>query len=106
VPSYGLAIVRLEVVIRPAPVSTQRAQSQCQEDADRRPVMAEGQAEIKARHASDPKKHRKSLGKLMKEFGQPPGGFTARCWCRCRSFSRSFATLRGSPFADVPHLER
>lgn len=66
------------------------------------PVMQKRQAEIKARYASDPQKQQAELGKLMKEFGSPLAGCLPLLVQMPILFAL-FATLRGSPFADVPY---
>ncbi|MCT0202640.1 MULTISPECIES: membrane protein insertase YidC [Synechococcaceae] len=103
VPSYGLAIVALTVVIRLAlfPLSAGSIRS-ARRMRIAQPVMQKRQAEIKARHASDPKKQQEELGKLMKEFGSPLAGCLPLLVQMPILFAL-FATLRGSPFADVPY---
>jgi YidC/Oxa1 family membrane protein insertase len=66
------------------------------------PVMQKRQAEIKARHGSDPAKQQEELGKLMKEFGSPLAGCLPLLVQMPILFAL-FATLRGSPFADGPY---
>ena len=66
------------------------------------PVMQKRQAEIKARFASNPQKQQEELGKLMKEFGSPLAGCLPLLVQMPILFAL-FATLRGSPFADVPY---
>jgi YidC/Oxa1 family membrane protein insertase len=66
------------------------------------PVMQQRQAEIKSRYASDPKKQQEELGKLMQEFGSPLAGCLPLLVQMPILFAL-FATLRGSPFADVPY---
>ena len=103
VPSYGLAIVALTVVIRLAlfPLSAGSIRS-ARRMRIAQPVMQKRQAEIKARFASDPKKQQAELGKLMKEFGSPLAGCLPLLVQMPILFAL-FATLRGSPFADVPY---
>ncbi len=67
------------------------------------PVMQKRQAEIKSRYANDPKKQQDELGKLMGEFGSPLAGCLPLLVQMPILFAL-FATLRGSPFADVPYL--
>ncbi len=66
------------------------------------PVMQKRQAEIKARFASNPQKQQEELSKLMKEFGSPLAGCLPLLVQMPILFAL-FATLRGSPFADVPY---
>ena len=75
VPSYGLAIVALTIVIRLAlfPLSAGSIRS-ARRMKIAQPVMQKRQAEIKSRYASDPKKQQEELGKLMGEFGSPLAG--------------------------------
>ena len=103
VPSYGLAIVALTVVIRLAlfPLSAGSIRS-ARRMRIAQPVMQKRQAEIKARYSSDPQKQQAELGKLMKEFGSPLAGCLPLLVQMPILFAL-FATLRGSPFADVPY---
>jgi len=66
------------------------------------PVMQKRQAEIKARYANNPQQQQQELGKLMKEFGSPLAGCLPLVVQMPILFAL-FATLRGSPFADVPY---
>jgi YidC/Oxa1 family membrane protein insertase len=103
VPSYGLAIVALTVVIRLAlfPLSNGSIRS-ARRMRIAQPVMQQRQAEIKTKYASDPKKQQEELGKLMQEFGSPLSGCLPLLVQMPILFAL-FATLRGSPFADVPY---
>ena len=103
VPSYGLAIIPLTVVIRLAlfPLSAGSIRS-ARRMRIAQPVMQKRQAEIKARYASNPQKQQEELGKLMKEFGSPLAGCLPLLVQMPILFAL-FATLRGSPFADVPY---
>ena len=103
VPSYGLAIVALTVVIRLAlvPLSAGAIRS-ARRMRIAQPVMQKRQAEIKARFASNPQKQQEEIGKLMKEFGSPLAGCLPLLVQMPILFAL-FATLRGSPFADVPY---
>ncbi len=67
------------------------------------PVMQKRQAEIKTRYANNPQKQQEELGKLMGEFGSPLAGCLPLLVQMPILFAL-FATLRGSPFADVPYL--
>ncbi len=104
VPSYGLAIVALTVVIRLAlfPLSAGSIRS-ARRMRIAQPVMQKRQAEIKAKYASNPQKQQEELGNLMKEFGSPLSGCLPLLVQMPILFAL-FATLRGSPFADVPYL--
>ena len=103
VPSYGLAIVALTVVIRLAlfPLSAGSIRS-ARRMRIAQPVMQQRQAEIKSKYASNPQKQQEELGKLMKEFGSPLAGCLPLLVQMPILFAL-FATLRGSPFADVPY---
>ncbi len=104
VPSYGLAIVALTVVIRIAlfPLSAGSIRS-ARRMRIAQPVMQKRQAEIKAKYANNPQKQQEELGNLMKEFGSPLSGCLPLLVQMPILFAL-FATLRGSPFADVPYL--
>ncbi len=103
VPSYGLAIIALTVVIRLAlfPLSAGSIRS-ARRMRIAQPVMQKRQAEIKARYANNPQKQQEELGKLMQEFGSPLAGCLPLLVQMPILFAL-FATLRGSPFADVPY---
>jgi YidC/Oxa1 family membrane protein insertase len=103
VPSYGLAIVALTVVIRLAlfPLSAGSIRS-ARRMRIAQPVMQSRQAEIKSKYANNPTKQQEELGKLMKEFGSPLAGCLPLVVQMPILFAL-FATLRGSPFADVPY---
>ena len=103
VPSYGLAIIALTVVIRLAlfPLSAGSIRN-ARRMRIAQPVMQKRQAEIKSRYGNDPQKQQEELGKLMKEFGSPLAGCLPLLVQMPILFAL-FATLRGSPFADVPY---
>ena len=103
VPSYGLAIVALTVVIRLAlfPLSAGSIRS-ARRMRIAQPVMQQRQAEIKSKYANNPSKQQEELGKLMQEFGSPLSGCLPLLVQMPILFAL-FATLRGSPFADVPY---
>ena len=103
VPSYGLAIVALTVVIRLAlfPLSAGSIRN-ARRMRIAQPVMQKRQADIRSRYASNPQKQQEELGKLMKEFGSPLAGCLPLLVQMPILFAL-FATLRGSPFADVPY---
>ena len=103
VPSYGLAIVALTVVIRIAlfPLSAGSIRS-ARRMKIAQPVMQKRQAEIKSKFAGNAKKQQEELGKLMNEFGSPLAGCLPLIVQMPVLFAL-FATLRGSPFADVPY---
>ena len=103
VPSYGLAIIALTVVIRLAlfPLSAGSIRS-ARRMRIAQPVMQQRQAEIKSKYASNPAKQQEELSKLMQEFGSPLAGCLPLLVQMPILFAL-FATLRGSPFADVPY---
>ena len=103
VPSYGLAIIALTVVIRLAlfPLSAGSIRN-ARRMRIAQPVMQQRQAEIRSKHANNPPKQQEELGKLMKEFGSPLAGCLPLLVQMPILFAL-FATLRGSPFADVPY---
>ena len=103
VPSYGLAIVALTVVIRLAlfPLSAGSIRS-ARRMRIAQPVMQQRQADIKSKYANNPTKQQEELGKLMQEFGSPLAGCLPLVVQMPILFAL-FATLRGSPFADVPY---
>ncbi|MBL6801811.1 MAG: membrane protein insertase YidC [Synechococcus sp. BS307-5m-G38] len=103
VPSYGLAIVALTIVIRVAlyPLSAGSIRS-ARRMRIAQPVIQKRQAEIKSRYANNLQKQQEELGKVMKEFGSPLAGCLPLLVQMPILFAL-FATLRGSPFADVPY---
>ena len=103
VPSYGLAIIALTLVIRLAlfPLSAGSIRN-ARRMRIAQPAMQKRQAEIKAKYASNPQKQQEELGQLMKEFGSPLAGCLPLLVQMPILFAL-FATLRGSPFADVPY---
>jgi YidC/Oxa1 family membrane protein insertase len=103
VPSYGLAIIALTVVIRLAlfPLSAGSIRN-ARRMRIAQPVMQQRQAEIRSKFGSNPQKQQEELGKLMKEFGSPLAGCLPLVVQMPILFAL-FATLRGSPFADVPY---
>ena len=97
VPSYGLAIVALTIVIRLAlfPLSAGSIRS-ARRMRIAQPVMQKRQADIKTRYANNPEKQQQELGKLMSEFGSPLAGCLPLLVQMPILFAL-FATLRGSP---------
>ena len=103
VPSYGLAIVALTIVIRVAlyPLSAGSIRS-ARRMRIAQPVIQKRQAEIKSRYSDNLPKQQEELGKVMKEFGSPLAGCLPLLVQMPILFAL-FATLRGSPFAHVPY---
>ena len=103
VPSYGLGIIALTLVIRLAlfPLSAGSIRN-ARRMRIAQPVMQQRQTEIRSRYANNPQKQQEELGKLMQEFGSPLAGCLPLLVQMPILFAL-FATLRGSPFADVPY---
>ena len=103
VPSYGLAIVALTLVIRLAlfPLSAGSIRNMRRMKVVQ-PVMKKRQEEIKERYKSDPAKQQEEMAKVMKELGNPLAGCFPLLLQMPILFAL-FATLRGSPFSDVPY---
>jgi YidC/Oxa1 family membrane protein insertase len=103
VPSYGLGIIALTLVIRLAlfPLSAGSIRN-ARRMRIAQPVMQQRQADIRSRYANNPQKQQEELGKLMQEFGSPLAGCLPLLVQMPILFAL-FATLRGSPFADVPY---
>ena len=101
VPSYGLAIVALTLVIRFAlyPLSAGSIRSMRRMRVTQ-PVMQKRVKEIQERYKDDPAKQQEEMSKIYKEFGNPLAG----CFpvlVQMPVLFALFATLRGSPFSDV-----
>ena len=101
VPSYGLAIVALTLVIRFAlyPLSAGSIRSMRRMRVTQ-PVMQKRVKEIQERCKDDPAKQQEEMSKVYKEFGNPLSG----CFpvvLQMPILFALFATLRGSPFSDV-----
>ncbi|ELS01980.1 membrane protein insertase, YidC/Oxa1 family, C-terminal domain [Xenococcus sp. PCC 7305] len=103
VPSYGLAIIALTLVIRFAvyPLSAGQIRNMRKMKIVQ-PLMKSRQEEIKQRYQNDPAKQQEEMGKLMKEFGNPLAGCLPLLLQMPILFAL-FATLRGSPFTDTPY---
>jgi YidC/Oxa1 family membrane protein insertase len=103
VPSYGLAIVALTLVIRFAlyPLSAGSIRNMRQMKVAQ-PAMQKRVKEVQERHKDDPAKQQEEMSKIYKEFGNPLAG----CFpvlLQMPILFALFATLRGSPFSDVPY---
>jgi len=103
VPSYGLAIVALTLVVRTAvfPLSAGSIRSARRMKVVN-PLMQERQKEVKERYKDNPEKQQEELGKIFKEFGNPLAGCLPVVFQMPILFAL-FATLRGSPFADISY---
>ncbi len=101
VPSYGLAIIALTLVIRAAvsPLSAGQIRNM-RKMRITQPLMKERQEEIQRRYKDDPEKMRAEMGKVMQELGNPLAGCLPLLLQMPILFAL-FATLRGSPFTDI-----
>ena len=101
VPSYGLAIVALTLVIRFAlyPLNAGSIRNM-RKMKIANPIMQKKMAEVKERYKDDPVKQQEEIKALYSEFGNPLAG----CFpviLQMPILFALFATLRGSPFADT-----
>jgi len=103
VPSYGLAIVALTLVIRFAlyPLSAGSIRNMRRMKVVQ-PVMQKRQQEIRERYKDNPQKQQEEMAKVMQELGNPLAGCFPLLLQMPILFAL-FATLRGSPFSDVPY---
>jgi YidC/Oxa1 family membrane protein insertase len=101
VPSYGLAIVALTLVVRFAlyPLSAGSIRNMRKMRVVQ-PVLQKRMAEIKERYKDDPAKQQEEMMNAQKEFGNPLAGCLPLVVQMPVLFAL-FATLRGSPFASV-----
>lgn len=103
VPSYGFAIIALTLVIRFAlyPLSAKSIRSMRRMRVAQ-PAMQKRVKEVQERYKDDPEKQRQAMSEVYKEYGNPLGG----CFpviLQMPILFALFATLRGSPFADVDY---
>lgn len=103
VPSYGLAIVALTLVIRLAlyPLNAGSIRNMRRMKVAQ-PLMQKRVKEIQERHKDDPGKLQEEMSKVYKEFGNPLAG----CFpvlLQMPILFALFATLRGSPFSDIAY---
>ncbi|MEN9229257.1 MAG: membrane protein insertase YidC [Gloeomargarita sp. HHBFW_bins_205] len=103
VPSYGLAIVALTLVVRLAlaPISAGQIRNMRRMKVAQ-PVMQKRVREIQERYKNDPAKQQEEMAKIYQEFGNPLAGCLPLLLQLPILFAL-FATLRGSPFADVSY---
>jgi len=101
VPSYGLAIVALTLVIRfaVAPLSAGSIRNMRRMKVAQ-PAMQKRVKEIQEKYKSDPAKQQEEMSKVYKEFGNPLAGCLP-VLLQMPILLALFATLRGSPFSDV-----
>jgi YidC/Oxa1 family membrane protein insertase len=100
VPSYGLAIVALTLVIRFAlyPLNAGSIRNM-RKMKIANPIMQKRMAEVKERYKDDPVKQQEEIKGLYSEFGNPLAG----CFpvlLQMPILFALFATLRGSPFSN------
>jgi YidC/Oxa1 family membrane protein insertase len=101
VPSYGLAIVALTLVIRFAlyPLNAGSIRNMRRMKVAQ-PLMQKRVKEIQERYKDNPTKLQEEMSGVYKEFGNPLAG----CFpvlLQMPILFALFATLRGSPFADI-----
>src|SRR6476620_12758462 len=101
VPSYGLAIVALTLVIRFAlyPLSAGSIRSMRRMKVAQ-PLMKERVDQIQKLYKENPAKQQEEMSKVYKEFGNPLAGCFPLVLQMPVLFAL-FATLRGSPFSDI-----
>ena len=110
VPSYGLAIIALTLVVRFAlfPVSANQLRSMRRMKIAN-PVMQQRIKEAQERYKNDPAKQQEEVGKVnaanFKEFGNPLSGCLPAI-VQLPILFALFATLRGSPFADINYSNK
>lgn len=103
VPSYGLAIVALTLVIRFAlyPLNAGSIRNMRRMKVAQ-PLMQKRVKEIQERYKDDPAKLQQEMSGVYKEFGNPLAG----CFpvlLQMPILFALFATLRGSPFANIDY---
>ncbi|PNW53045.1 UNVERIFIED_CONTAM: membrane protein insertase YidC [Euhalothece sp. KZN 001] len=103
VPSYGFAIIALTLVIRFAlyPLSAKSIRSMRRMRVAQ-PAMQKKVKEVQERYKDDPEKQRQEMSAVYKEYGNPLAGCVPVILQMPILFAL-FATLRGSPFADVDY---
>lgn len=101
IPSYGLAIVALTLVIRFAlyPLNAGSIRNMRRMKLTQ-PLMKERVDKIQKLYKDDPVKQREEMSKVYKELGNPLAGCFPLLLQMPILFAL-FATLRGSPFSDV-----
>ena len=102
VSSYGLAIIFLTLVIRFAlyPLNAGSIRNMRKMKVAQ-PLMQKRMKEAQEKYGEDPVKMREAQAEIYKEFGNPLGGCFPLLLQMPILFAL-FATLKGSPFADVP----
>jgi YidC/Oxa1 family membrane protein insertase len=101
IPSYGLAIVALTLIVRFAlyPLSAGSIRNMRRMRIVQ-PLMQKRMQEIKERFKDDPQKQQEEMMNVQKEFGNPLAGCLPLL-LQMPVLLALFATLRGSPFAGV-----
>ncbi|MDY7021896.1 MAG: membrane protein insertase YidC [Cyanobacteriota bacterium] len=101
VPSYGLAIVALTLVIRLAlyPLNAGQIRNMRRMKVTQ-PLMKERVEKIQQQYKDDPVKQREEMSRVYKELGNPLSGCFPLLLQMPILFAL-FATLRGSPFSNV-----
>jgi len=101
VPSYGWAIVALTLAVRLAlfPVNANQLRNM-RNMKIANPVMQKRIKEVQERYRTDPKRMQEEMSKIYKEYGNPLSGCLPALLQMPILFAL-FATLRGSPFADI-----
>jgi YidC/Oxa1 family membrane protein insertase len=101
VPSYGLAIVALTLVVRFAlyPLSAGSIRNMRRMRIVQ-PVMQKRMQEVKERYKDDPQKQQEEMMKTQQEFGNPLAGCLPLL-VQMPVLLALFATLRGSPFSSA-----
>ena len=101
VPSYGLAIVALTLIIRFAlyPLSAGSIRNM-RKMRIVQPLMQKRMAEIKEKYKDNPQKQQEEMVNVQKEFGNPLAGCLPLV-LQMPVLLALFATLRGSPFAGA-----
>jgi YidC/Oxa1 family membrane protein insertase len=103
VPSYGLAIVALTLVIRFAlyPLGAGSIRNMRKTKISQ-PLMQKRVKEIQQKFKDDPTKQQQAMSDVYKEFGNPLAGCLPVLLQMPVLFAL-FATLRGSPFSNVDY---
>jgi YidC/Oxa1 family membrane protein insertase len=103
VPSYGLAIVALTIVIRFAiyPLGAGSIRNMRKTKISQ-PLMQKRVKEIQQKFKDDPAKQQQAMSDVYKEFGNPLAGCLPVLLQMPVLFAL-FATLRGSPFSNVDY---
>jgi YidC/Oxa1 family membrane protein insertase len=103
VPSYGLAIVALTIVIRFAlyPLGAGSIRNMRKTKISQ-PLMQKRVKEIQQKFKDDPAKQQQAMSDVYKEFGNPLAGCLPVVLQMPVLFAL-FATLRGSPFSNVDY---